>query len=227
MQGGPELSDCIVDGHGCILQDRDVRSFLSERNLARVFDFAKGDRVFEAKRKVVGFYLICEGIVREISYSSSGEKVTLSLFKRGNVLFGDDFFLDENYRETTAVSVTSSKVLMIEREAFPELMSLAGRRLGRKIAMNKRRLRRRLELAPCSVLESIAFWLMRLISDSGELTISISNKELADIVGCSPVTLSRKLGELQEKGMIDKSGRELKVTNRKGLEDEIVCVSPS
>lgn len=188
-----------------------------------VFNYEQSDRVFEARRKIVGFYLVCRGVVKEVSRPSVGEEVTLSLFKRGNVLFGDGFFLDRGYRETTAEAVTQAKVLMIEKEAFPKLMNKVGGTLGRKIAHNMKRLRHRLELGPCSALKSTAFWLLRLISDSSGSSLSISNKELSDIVGCSPVTISRKLGELQNQGLIEKKGREIRIMNGKGLEEEIDC----
>lgn len=191
--------------------------------MVRVFDYEKGRKVFEARRRVAGFYLVCRGVVREFSSSVTGDEVTLSLFKRGDVLLGDDFFLDEEYRNTSASTVSESRVLMIEQEAFPQLMRLAGEKLGKKIARNMKRLRRRLELYSCSVLQNTAFWLLRLVADDEDSSFAISNKELSDIVGCSPVTVSRKLGELRSRGFIEKNGRNIRVTEEKGLKEMIDC----
>ncbi len=223
MKIATELSECIVDDSDCILKDQEVRGFLTERKMVRVFDYAEGSKVFEAKRRVAGFYLVCHGVVREFSSTVAGDEVTLSLFKRGDVLLGDDFFLDEEYRNTSAATVSESRVLMIEQEAFPQLMRLAGEKLGKKIARNMKRLRRRLELYSCSVLQNTAFWLLRLISNGENSSFAISNKELSDIVGCSPVTLSRKLGKLQSKGLIEKKGRNIRVKDGERLEEVIDC----
>jgi CRP-like cAMP-binding protein len=220
--GYADLSDCVVEESDCILEDGRVRELLTENRGTRIFDYQGGDSVFEAKKAVVGFYLICQGVVKEISPSTGGETVTLNVLMSGDLLFGDDFFLDKNYRETTAKSVTETKVLMIEKELFPELMKLAGERLGRKAGENMKRLRRKLELKDCSVLKNTAFWIAKLMAGSSS-SFSISNKELSDIVGCSPVTMSRKLRELQEKGMIEKNGQDISIENRDKMADLVDC----
>lgn len=220
---GPEdLSDCVVEDSNCILEDDRARELLAEQKGTRVFDYQSGDSVFEAKKAVVGFYLICQGMVKEVSHSMGSDTVTLNVLMSGDVLFGDDFFLGNNYRETAAESVTETKVLLIEKELFPELMKVAGEKLGRKAGQNMKSLRRRLELRDCSVLKSTAFWLARLISGS-ERTLSLSNKELSDIVGCSPVTISRKLRELQDKGLIAKDGQDISIENRNKMANLVDC----
>jgi len=220
--GTDDLSDCIVEDSECILNDGGVRELLSERRGTRVFDYQSGDSVFEARKAVVGFYLICQGVVKEVSHSMGGETVTLNVLMRGDLLFGDDFFLGNNYRETAAESVTEAKVLLIEKELFPDLMKVAGEKLGKKAGQNMKSLRRRLELEDCSVLKSTAFWLARLIAGS-EKPFSISNKELSDIVGCSPVTISRKLRELQDKGLIVKDGQDISIENRNKMANLVDC----
>ncbi len=220
--GPDDLSDCIVEGSDCILEDGRVRQLLVENKGTRVFNYQSGDSVFEAKKAVVGFYLICQGVVKEVSHSMGGETVTLNVLMRGDLLFGDDFFLDNDYRETAAESVTEAKVLLIEKELFPDLMKVAGEKLGKKAGQSMKSLRRRLELRDCSVLKSTAFWLARLSSES-EGPFSISNKELADIVGCSPVTLSRKLRELQDKGLIAKNGQDISIENKAKMANLVDC----
>ena len=220
--GPDDLSDCIVEGSDCILEDGRVRQLLVENKGTRVFNYQSGDSVFEAKKAVVGFYLICQGVVKEVSHSMGGETVTLNVLMRGDLLFGDDFFLDNDYRETAAESVTEAKVLLIEKELFPDLMKVAGEKLGKKAGQSMKSLRRRLELRDCSVLKSTAFWLARLSSGS-EGPFSISNKELADIVGCSPVTLSRKLRELQDKGLIAKNGQDISIENKAKMANLVDC----
>lgn len=217
-----DLSDCIVEGSDCILKDDRVRELLIERRGARIFYYQNGDKVFEARKSIAGFYLICKGVVKEISPSTGGEVVTLNVLMAGDTLFGEGFFLGNNYRETAAESVTEAKVLMIEKELFPDLMKIAGGTLGRKAAENMKSLRRRLELEDFPVLKSTAFWLAKLIADFSS-PLSISNKELSDIVGCSPVTISRKLRELQEKGVIAKDGQDISIEDREEMSNLVDC----
>lgn len=222
MVGYTDLSNCVVEEFDYILKDERVKKLLTENKGVCIFNYENGEHVFEAKKAISGFYLICSGVVKEVSYLSSERTVTLNVLMRGDILFGDGFFLDENYRKTTAKSVMETEVLMIAKELFPSLMRIVGEKLGRKAGENMKKLRHKLKLGGCSVLKNAAFWLVKLIPPP-EGSFSISNKELSDIVGCSPVTLSRKLRELQDKGLITKDGRKISIKNRNEMANLADC----
>lgn len=211
--------ECKFDSPECILNNEAVRKALSRDKAGKVLNYEKGQKVFKMGKKVVGFYIVCQGIIKEFSYQN-GESITLSIFKQGDLLIGDGFLREKKWRETTAESISQSRVIFLAQDNIPRLMEEAESAIIEKLAQNMKGLRRRLDLIPCSVLENTAFWLVRLLPNSTN-SFTISNKELADIVGCSPVTMSRKLGKLSGQNLIEKNGQEILVPEKEALRNMV------
>ena len=215
------LYDCNPEDPDCLLNDEKVRETLKESHSTRKLTYDRGENVFEAGKPIVGFYVICEGVIREVSSPSIGENITLKVFKPGDLLTGDAFLFDEEWYKTGAQTITEAEVLFIKKSVFPELMNVAGKKIGMKLAENMRYLRKNLEFSCRPVLKKTAYWLAKLFPDSSS-EFKISNKELAEIVGCSHVTVSRKLSKLAEKELIQKEGQVIIVPDKSDLREEAV-----
>jgi len=215
------LSDCDQEDSNCLLNDEKIRETLSRNHSIKRLSYNRGEPVFEAGKPIVGFYVICEGVVKEMSCHSTGDHITLKVFKSGDLLITDAFFFDEEWYQTKAQTVTEADIFFIRRSAFPELMKVAGEDIGKKLADNMRNLRKNLEFASRPVLKKTAYWLSKLFTDSSR-KFTISNKELAGIVGCSHVTISKKLRRLAEKELIKKEGQEITVSDKRELRKEAV-----
>ena len=214
------LSDCSTGDPDCLLNDKKVQKILSESCSVSVLSYDREETVFKEGKPIVGFFVICDGLVREISCAGIGNRITLKVFKSGDILTSDAFFLDENIYQTRAQTLTEVKVLFIERSVFPRLMKVAGTKIGMKLARNMRYLRKNLEFSSCPVLKRLAYWLAKLLPESSN-KFDISNRELAEIVGCSHVTVSRKLSRLEDKELIQKDGKEIIVLNKAKLKEEV------
>ena len=213
------LSDCIDGDSDCLLDDRKVRETLSGNRSAKILNYEKGENVFKAGKPIVGFYVVCEGVVKEVSCPTIGDKITLKVFKSGDVLAGDAFFFEEERHRTRAQAITGVKVLFIKKSVFSELLNVAPVKVSKELARNMRYLRKNLELASRPVLKKTAYWLAKIIPDSDN-RLTISNKELAEIIGCSHVTVSKKLSKLAEADLIEKEGQDLTVPDRARLKKE-------
>ncbi len=215
------LSSCSTGEPDCLLSDRKVQEILSKNRSARALTYERGENVFKEGKPIVGFYIICGGVVKEVSCSLIGNGITLKIFKAGDILISDAFFFDEGRYQTRAEALTDLEALFIERSVFPELMKVAGEKIGTKLAKNMRYLRKNLEFSCCPVLKKTAYWLTKLLPDSSN-RFTVSNKELAEIVGCSHVTVSKKLSRLVEKDLIKKEGQEITVPDKTELKEEAV-----
>ncbi|MFB6291151.1 MAG: Crp/Fnr family transcriptional regulator [Candidatus Bipolaricaulia bacterium] len=213
------FSNCCDKDQDCILNDRKVREVVSREHSIKPLNYDKGANVFEAGKPIVGFYIICEGAVKETSCPSIGNRITLHVFKTGDLLTSDAFLSDEEWYKTGAQTVTEAETLFIRRSVFPELMEVAGAKVGKKLAKNMRCLRKNLEFATRPALKKTAYWLVKLLPNSSN-KLTISNKELAGIVGCSHVTISKKLSKLEEDDLIEKEGKELTVLNKADLREK-------
>ncbi|MBS3736179.1 MAG: Crp/Fnr family transcriptional regulator [Candidatus Bipolaricaulota bacterium] len=218
------ISTCSTKEPDCLLSDVKVQEVLSDNPSARFLDYEKGENVFKEGKPIVGFYLICEGLVKEVSCPSIGNRITLKVFEAGDVLITDAFFFDEERYHTMAEALTEVETLFIERSVFPELMRVAGEKIGMKLAQNMRYLRKNLEFSSFPVLKNIAYWLAKLLPDSSN-RFTVSNKELAEIVGCSHVTVSKKLGRLADDDLIEKEGKEITVLDKVGLREKAAGTS--
>lgn len=218
------FSNCRAGEPDCFLNDSRVQEILSENRSARVMDYERGENLFKEGKPIVGFYLISEGVVREVSCSSVGNQTTLKIFKAGDVLTSDAFFLDEERYKTSAETLTEVEVLFIERSVFPELMRVAGEKIVMNLAKNMRYLRKNLEFSSFPVLKKIAYWLAKLLPDSANSFV-VSNKELAKIVGCSHVTISKKLSRLEDDDLIEKERKVITVPDKSRLRERAVGAS--
>ncbi|MCF7889699.1 Crp/Fnr family transcriptional regulator [Candidatus Bipolaricaulota bacterium] len=215
------LSNCSTGEPDCLLSNRKVQKILSKNPSTRLLNYERGENVFKEGKPIVGFYIICEGVVKEVSYRSIGNQITLKIFKVGDILTSDAFFFDEGRYQTRAQALSEVDVLFIDRSVFPELMKVAGKKIGMKLAKNMRYLRKNLEFSSCPVLKKIAYWLTKLLPNSSN-RFTVSNKELADIVGCSHVTVSRKLSRLADENLIEKKGKEITVPDKAKLKEAAV-----
>ncbi|MBS3787945.1 Crp/Fnr family transcriptional regulator [Candidatus Bipolaricaulota bacterium] len=218
------LSNCCTGEPGCLLSDKKVQKILLKDPSTRLLNYERGEKIFKEEKPIVGFYIICEGVVKEVSCPSIGKRITLKVFKTGDMLTSDAFFSGDGRYQTRAEALTEAQVLFIDRSLFPELMKVAGKKIGKKLAKNMRCLRENLEFTSCPVLRKIAYWLINLLPDSSN-SFTVSNKQLAEIVGCSHVTVSRKLSRLADDDLIEKEGKEIIVPDKAKLKEE--AASPS
>lgn len=218
------ISSCSTGEPDCLLSHSKVQKVLSDNPSARLLDYERGENVFKEGKPIVGFYLICEGVVKEVSCPSIGNRITLKVFQAGDILITDAFFFDDGRYQTRAEALTEVEALFIERSVFPELMRVAGEKIGMKLAQNMRYLRKNLEFSSFPVLKKTAYWLAKLLPDSTN-RFTVSNKELAEIVGCSHVTVSKKLSRLADDDLIEKEGKEITVLDKDGLQEKAVGTS--
>jgi len=210
---------CTAD---CIFKEERIRSEISNFDPPKVLNYNKGSFLFETGKPIVGFYVVCAGMIRELSHKSFNHDITLRLIKSGDILVSDSFLQKNDYYQTTARALTPTRVLFFDRKTFTKLTDLADNNLQVELAKNIRSLRNNIELHSCPVRTRTAHWLVKLnrwFANDLELT----NSELAAIVGCSPITISKTLHKLENKGLIYKTRRELKIKDEEKLYQHAVC----
>ncbi len=206
----------------CIFKQKHIRDLVSEMNSANILSYRSGEWIFETGEPIVGFYIICKGVVREISHHSVGNNTTLRLLKPGDLLISDAFLQDKKWYETTAKSLIKTTALFLDRTIFTKLVEAADKVIAREIAKSMKSLRNNIELSICSVKERTAYWLLKL--DQGTSShFFLTNDELADIVGCSSVTISKTLSSFESNGIIYKTRRKMNIKNLRKLKKHVTC----
>lgn len=206
----------------CIFNRESPRDMARNTNSANLLRYHGGEWIYETDQPIVGFYIICKGVVREISHLSGGNNVTLRLLKPGEMLIGDDFLQHKRWHNTTAKSLTKTTTLFLDRSLFDKLSKSANESISNEVVKNLQSLRNNIELLSCSVKKRTAYWLLKL-NECMSSHFILTNDDLADIVGCSSVTISKTLGRLENKGIIYKTRKKLNIKDISKLREHANC----
>lgn len=218
------FEDCESCNADCVFKQRDLRDNISTISSANTLSYTKGQQIFEAGEPIVGFYVICQGLIKETSNKSAGQNITLRLLKPGDILISDSFLRNHGWYATSAKSLTDTVVLFLEKDVFSKMVQMSHHRMAKEIAKNMRYLRHNIELYYCSVQERTAYWLVNLRQKLSKY-LTLTNQDLAEIVGCSSVTISKTLNTLESRGMVYKSRKKLIIRDEDKLRKEATCAN--
>lgn len=160
-------------------------------------------------------FLITHGMVRAFSCNEAGREVTYGTAGPGEVI--GEMALDGGPRSADVVAMTSTEVVIVEREALREFVrehpdfafELMERIIRRaRIAMNSTRNMALLDAYGrlVHVLEAIA---LPARADGTRECAPISQMELSARVGCSREMVSRLLNDLARGGYVEISRRHI------------------
>src|SRR5215467_2797862 len=204
-------------------------AFLTQRAVPR--HYAAGEIVFCEDEPCLGLYVVESGHVRIFKSSSGGREHVLSVDGPGSSVAELPVFDGGNYPASVA-AVDQATLLFISKQDFHALclahpqvalkvLRVVGARLRRLVGIIE-------ELSFTTVRHRLASFLLRLAQKEGkrtpegvEITMPVSNQELASQIGTVRELVSRNLSRLQAEGMIKIDGRSVIVRNLKGLEAEL------
>ena len=172
-------------------------------------------------------YFILQGWVKIRTYNIDGKEVTLNIVGKGE-LFGEMAPLDEVPRSTDVITLTPTLVANLPASDFVNLMNTqpqAGIRLSKLMARRLRQLNRRLRLRESDSTSRVADILLFLAEGQGKASedgIEIPNlphRELSSLSGMARETVTRVLGKLEKKGLIQRQQESLCIVDLDALED--------
>ncbi len=175
-------------------------------------------------------YFILSGWVKIRTYNIDGKEVTLNIVGKGEI-FGEMAPLDEVPRSTDVITLTSTTVANMPSSDFVNLMQTqpqAGIRLAKLMARRLRQLNRRLRLREADAQSRVADILLFLAEGQGKASeggIEIPNlphRELSSLSGMARETVTRQLGKLESKGLIQRNQDVLCIIDTDALEDLIL-----
>ena len=202
-------------------------AFLTQRAVPR--RYAAGEIVFSEGEPCSGLYVVETGHVRIFKSSANGREQVLSIDGPGSSIAELPVFDGGNY--PASVAIDDATLLFVSKQDFQSLclahpqvalkvLRLVGARLRRLVGIIE-------ELSFTTVRHRLASFLLRLAEKEGkrtsegvEITLPVSNQELASQIGTVRELVSRNLSRLQAEGMLKIDGRSLTICNLKALEAE-------
>jgi CRP/FNR family transcriptional regulator, cyclic AMP receptor protein len=204
-------------------------AFLAQRAVPR--SFSPGETVFGEGELCAGLCVVESGHVRIFKSSSTGREQVLSVDGPGSSI-AELPVLDGGNYPASVTAVDDATLLFVSKQDFQALclthpqvalkvLRVVGARLRRLVGIIE-------ELSFTSVRHRLASFLLRLARTEGkhaaggvEVTLSVSNQELASQIGTVRELVSRNLSRFQSEGLVKIDGRSVIIHDLKALEAEI------
>lgn len=206
----------------------DELSFLAQRAVQR--GFSAGEAVFGEGEPCSGLYIVESGHVRIFKSSADGREQVLSIDGPGSSIAELPVFDGGSY-PASVTAIDDAALLFVSKQDFQDLclahpkvalkvLKVVGARLRRLVGIIE-------ELSFTTVRHRLAAFLLRLAQQEGkstphgvEITLPVSNQELASQIGTVRELVSRNLSRLQAEGLLEMDGRSVTIYNMKTLERE-------
>jgi CRP-like cAMP-binding protein len=173
-------------------------------------------------------YMIESGSVRVISIGRTGQELTLNVLGPGE-LFGELSLLDGQQRSATAITLAPTVAWLLSQADLKEFMHKyppVNQAMILILVERVRSIARRLEAMTFQdVLGRLAYELLSLAERSGqpsdkgvEITIPLTQVDLATMVGATRESVNKSVSILRSKGLIDFDGTSWFLQNPAGLQ---------
>lgn len=185
--------------------------------------------VHEEDKNNQSFFVIIEGSVNVIVFTSEGKQTILATLHRGD-FFGEMALLDGEPRSASVVAAEPCSLLMLYRQSFLELLKSQPTMATRMLVEMSHRLRKANRhistLSLMSVYGRVADVILQIGKDNGRRIDSMTvvenrptHQAIADRVGTSRETVSRVISQLQKKGYISIDRKRLVILDETKLCD--------
>ncbi len=180
-------------------------------------------------------YLLKEGRVKISRISEEGREVTIALLEPGEI-FGELEVLGDAPRDTLAEALDDSKVCVVGKDLFLDMVSQKPQfsfRLTKLIGFRMRKIENRVEdLVFKDVPARLADLLLDLAEDYGKKTpegiflqIKLTHQEMANLIGSIRETVSAVLGDFKRDGWIAFEGRQIRLLKPDRLKQRTELIS--
>ncbi|WP_028315264.1 Crp/Fnr family transcriptional regulator [Desulfatibacillum aliphaticivorans] len=195
------------------------------RNMAAEVSFKKGQFIFYDGDQAEGFYAALDGQVKIYKISPEGKEQIFHVFGPGEPFGEVPVFSGDSY-PANAQALIKTRCLYFSRKGIVELINQSPAIAMNMLAVLARRLREfTVQVENLSLKEvdgRVAGYILHMATEQNSpdlVVLHISKAHLASLLGTIPETLSRSLGRLKDRGLIQVDKREIQIIDRQGLED--------
>jgi CRP-like cAMP-binding protein len=210
---------------GFILRELDLFRDLSDAEIdaigaaAPMRTIPAGQVLYSPGRPTEVLFILKGGRVRLYMIGADGRTLTTAIVEPGQ-LFGEMVPLGQSLTDTYAETLDPSVVCLMSRTdvdrlllSDPRIAARLAEILGRRVAELETRLS---DTVLKSAPDRIASTLARLADRDGA-SIRLTHEQLADLVGTTRETVTKVLGDLAARGLIQQKRGRILVTNRSGV----------
>jgi CRP/FNR family transcriptional regulator, cyclic AMP receptor protein len=189
----------------------------------------EGDVLYSPQEGVERLFILKEGRVQLYELDESGDEITLSVVEDGNV-FGEMALTGQSLHGLYVRALTPSTVVSLRREELEYLIMNTpevGLRLVRELAQRLHDSEARYaDIIAKDVPERLATQILTLVDsegvvrrDSYRIPTHYTHEQLASMIGCKRVAVTRALSKLREDGAVELEDRRIVVNDLDALKE--------
>ncbi|MDA8123815.1 MAG: Crp/Fnr family transcriptional regulator [Deltaproteobacteria bacterium] len=187
--------------------------------------FKAGEMLIGETEPTRAFYVVLSGQVKLYKLSAEGKEQTLNLLGPGDPFGMCTAFAVDSF-PANAQAIEESGLLLIPGPLMEAVAMKEPRLLVNIIRILSQRLKASMALIESLALQEIpqriASFLIQALTREGEpgvnqLELTVTQRELAKILGSTPEALSRALRKMSNAGVLAVNGRSIRILDRKAL----------
>ncbi|MGE5677517.1 MAG: Crp/Fnr family transcriptional regulator [Pseudomonadota bacterium] len=183
--------------------------------------FTKGEIIYHSGDTEKKLYVIHLGRVKITKMSEAGKEQIIRIVGPGDFLGELSLFVQAPLNNT-AEALENTKVCVIDGSKLKEMIARNPGIAAKILEELSRRLLKAENLIESlglqDVEQRVSSMLLDMSEGKAEIQLQISKKDLAAHIGISQETLSRKLSQLEEQGLIEQTGqRKILILDRDSL----------
>ncbi|PKN76499.1 MAG: transcriptional regulator [Deltaproteobacteria bacterium HGW-Deltaproteobacteria-10] len=189
--------------------------------------FKPGDLLIGEADPIRAFYVVISGRLKLSKSSAEGREQTLSLLEPGDPFGLCTAFATDSF-PASAMALDEGEIMIIPGEFMEGIARKEPALLLNIIQILSQRLKESMSLIESLALKEIpgrlsSFLIHALSNDQNKkkdkLELTISQRELAKILGATPEALSRTLRKMSNEGILVVEGRMITILDRKAMEE--------
>lgn len=184
--------------------------------------YGRGDIIFTEGDERKAFSVVVSGRVKMFKSSPEGKEQTLYVFGEGESFCVCAAFQGRAL-PASAAALEPSRVLLLDRAALQSVATEEPLLLFNMLRILSQRLKQTMDLVESLSLKElpqrIATFLIHAEGQSDMVTLPMSHREFAKMLGATPEALSRSFKRMAEQGVVAVNGRDIAVLDSQGLEE--------
>jgi len=171
----------------------------------------KGELLFAENSPCIGLVVVLSGAVKVYKTDSRGRELTLGLEEAGASVAEVALFDGGNYPASAEGARDGTKVLVVHRDRFQQLMVQNPEMAVHALRALAIRMRKQLQMIEAQTLHTVrsrlAAYLVRTASGRDKFPLLETNEAIGSHIGTVRDVVSRTLGNLKDSGAITVRGR--------------------
>jgi len=191
------------------LSDSDLNDLIGS---LRLKSLKQGQTLFWKGDEGTALYIIKKGTIKIVLPSTEGDEIIVTMFSEGD-FFGEMALLDGEPRSADAVAIEPSEVFILSRNNFLSFLQSNVNAIESILSLLSKRLRRTDDMLEDTCFLNISARLTKKLAELAEshgrkdgniihIDLSLTQKELGDMVGATRESINKELKSLREQGLI-------------------------